>query len=183
MEQLSQQTTETKTHSIDDPNYYFFIDKYYYEKFQNGKTSINDCVYFNTFQKLNDDYNDEEEEFEKFINRFTVMSMEEYKQLILNIFSMKFYEEEDGEFPYFRKVHDETTDSEISNTRHSYESKLIVFEPTQEVRKNLKLKKKEVPFLALEYCYYDYYEKYTEVDFYEATKHRKTITTFKRKND
>ena len=97
-------------------------------------------------------------------------------------FSMKFYEEE-GEIPYFDKIHDKVTDSEISNTRHSYESKLIVFEPNREVVKNLKLKKKDLPLLALEYCYYDYYEKYTEVDFYEAAKYRKTIWSFKRKND
>lgn len=181
MEQLLQQTIEIKKRSIDDPDYYFFIDKYYYEQFQNGKTSINDCVYFNTFQKMNENYNDEEEEFETFINRFTVMSMEEYKQLIFNIFSMKFYEEENGEIPYFKKVHDETTDSEISNTRHSYESKLIVFEPTQDVRKNLKLKKKDIPFLALEYCYYDFYEKYTEVDFYEAELFKKTVKFYRRK--
>ena len=175
-----QQDTQSTTYSIDDPNYYFLIDKYYYEQFQNGDASLEDFVHFNTLQKLNYDHNDEEEEFEKFINKFMVMNLEEYKQLVLDIFSMKIYTDE-GTFPYFQKIHDETTDSEISNTRHSYESKLIVFEPNREVIKNLKLKKKDLPLLALEYCYYDYYEKYTEVEFYEAKKYKKTITSFKRK--
>ena len=98
-------------------------------------------------------------------------------------FSMKFFIEEGEEIRYFDKIHDKVTDSEISNTRHSYESKLIVFEPTREVKKKLNLKNKDIPLLALEYCYYDYYEKYTEVDFYEAKKYRKTVTAFKRKND
>lgn len=181
MEQTSQPRQTTETHLIDDPNYYFFIDTYYYEKFQSGKASLADCVYFNTFQKLNDDYNDEEQEFETFINRFMKINMEEYKQMILNIFSMKFYTEE-GEIPYFQKVHDETTDSEISNTRHSYESKLIVFEPVGEVKKKLNLKKKDIPFIALEYSYYDYYEKYTDVYVYEAVKYKKTVISFKAKD-
>ena len=183
MEQLlqEQQAVKTEKYSIDDPNYYFLIDKEYYEHFQNGKTSLNDCVYFNTLKNINDDYNDEEIAFETFINRFNILNLEEYKQLIMKHFSMEFYREEGEEIPHFEKIHDETTDSEISNTRHSYESKLFVFEPNKEVKKYLKLKGKETPLLALEYCYYDYYEKYTEVDFYEATKYRKTVTAFRRK--
>lgn len=173
--------TEITKYSIDDPTYYFLIDQKYYEQFQSGDASFEDCVHFNTLQKLNDSYNDEEEAFETFINRFMKLNMEEYKQLVLNIFSMKFYEEE-GEIPYFEKVHDETTDSEISNTRHSYETKLIVFEPTKEVKKNLNLKKKDIPFIALEYSYYDYYEKYTDVCIYEAIKYKKTVISFKPKD-
>lgn len=182
MEQLlqEQQITETKTYSIDDPNYYFLIDKEWFKKFQDDKESLKDCVYFNTFHEMNDRYNDEEEAFETYIERFNILNLEEYKQLIMKNFSMKFYEEE-GEIPYFDKIHDKVTDSEISNTRHSYESRLLVFEPTREVRKNLKLNKTDIPFLALEYCYYDYYGEYREVDLYEAKKYRKTITSFKRK--
>ena len=182
MQELTQeqQTTESTAHSIDDPNYYFLIDKEYYKQFQNGEASLEDCVYFNTFHEMNDHYNDEEEDFETYIERFNILNLEEYKQFIMKHFSMKFYEEE-GEIPYFDKIHDKVTDSEISNTRHSYESKLIVFEPTREVKKKLKLKNKDIPLLALEYCYYDYYGKYTEVEFYEATKYRKTMTAFRRK--
>ena len=182
MEQLLQerQITETKTYSIDDPNYYFLIDKEFYKHFQDDKEALKECVYFNTFHGMNDRYNDEEESFETYIDRFNILNLEEYKQFIMKHFSMKFYEEE-GEIPYFDKIHDKVTDSEISNTRHSYESKLIVFEPTTEVKRNLKLKNKDIPLLALEYCYYDYYGKYTEVEFYEATKYRKTMTAFRRK--
>lgn len=183
MEQLLQerQITETKTYSIDDPNYYFLIDKKYYEQFLQGEATFSDFLSFQTLRELNDWNNEEELDFQTFINQHMVLNLEEYKELVMKHFSMDVFSDNGDGILYFDKVHDELIDSEISNTRHSYESRLLVFEPSREVKKNLKINKTDIPFLALEYCYYDYYGEYREVDLYEAKKYRKTITSFKRK--
>ena len=181
MEQLLQQNTETKTYSIDDPNYYFLIDKKYYEQFLEGKATFSDFLSFETLRHLNDSHNEEELDFQTFIKQYMVLNLEEYKELVIKHFSMDVFRDNGDEILFFDKIHDELIDSDISSTRHNFESRLLVFEPSREVRKNLKLNKEDIPFLALEYCYYDFYGEFRDVDLYEAKKYRKTKTSYKRK--